>query len=293
MRSAELVDPRPLGRRVAGNGLVANFYPAPSAARSPGILLLGGSEGGLSTGVTMIAEALQSAGFAVLHQCYFRGPDQSDALARIPLEGFGDALGWLAREPTVDGARLALVGGSKGAEAALILASRGILVRAVVAGMPSDVVWQGLSWAGAAAGSSWTEGGSELPAMPFGRFVPPNLSSVYDVDSDQRAAHRDAIIPIEKSQARFLLVCGAKDTLWPSHSMAERLQERAPHTVTVLTYTDAGHAVFGPPAPVGAPPNPALTAFGGTAEANQAARADGWPKVIGFLRANLSNDAHL
>ena len=57
----------------------------------------------------------------------------------MPLELFDRALGWLKAQEEVDGARLAIVGGSKGAEAALIVASRHPELRAVVAGMPSSV----------------------------------------------------------------------------------------------------------------------------------------------------------
>lgn len=289
---AEMVDPQPHGQRIIEDGLLANFYPPAADLPSPGILLLGGSEGGLSPGVGRIAEALQSQGFAVLHQSYFRVGSLPEELRRIPLEVFRNALDWLAQHPSVDGERLALVGGSKGAEAALVLASRGAPVRAVVAGMPSDVVWQGFSFTGAVPGSSWTENGIDLPAMPFGPFRPPNLSSVYDLDADKRAMHEGANIAIEKSQARFLLVCGAKDTLWPSSIMAERLRRRAPHRTTVLTYADAGHAVFGPPSPTGVPLSSTSTAYGGTAEANEAAKVDGWPRVVRFLQEHLKTSAH-
>ena len=55
-----MTDPGPTGRRVTDNGLLANYYPPPDEGRHPGILLIGGSEGGLGSGATRIAKALQA-----------------------------------------------------------------------------------------------------------------------------------------------------------------------------------------------------------------------------------------
>ncbi len=129
-------DPLPTGRRVTDDGIVANYFPGTGTGKRPGILFLGGSEGGLSSGVTRMAKDLQSRGYSVLHVSYFGAPGQPPILSLIPLETFDRALAWLKAQPDVDPARIAVVGGSKGAEAALIVAARHPELRAVVAGMP-------------------------------------------------------------------------------------------------------------------------------------------------------------
>jgi uncharacterized protein len=66
-----------LGREGApvDDGLFGNYFPAP--ARDPGILMLGGSEGGLTQAAAATARELQSEGFSVLQLSYFRAPGQN------------------------------------------------------------------------------------------------------------------------------------------------------------------------------------------------------------------------
>ncbi len=284
----EMVDPAPVGRRVNDAGVLGNYYPAPGGAH-PGVLLLGGSEGALGTSTTRIAKALRAEGFSVLHVAYFRAPGQSPRLALIPLETFDRALAWLSKQPGVDPSRLAVVGGSKGAEAALLVATRHPELRAVVAGMPSSVVWPGVDWeAGIVTDSSWSSGGRPLPALPYGG---PSFSGgrrgIYDRGLATLPEHPAARIPIETSPAAVLLVCGEADSLWPSCPMARQLKSSAPARVSILAYADAGHAVFGPPMATNDPRYARMAGFGGSNEGNAAARRDGWPKVLAFLHAQL------
>ena len=281
----EMVDPGPAGRRVVGNGWVGNYYPAPR--KGPAVLLLGGSEGGLAAGTSRIAQALLADGYSVLHLSYFRAPGQAESLARVPLELFGDGLAWLAKQPEVDGARLAMVGGSKGAEAALIVAASNPAVKATVAGMPSSVVWPGFSWTGGPVeGSTWTRDGKDVPALPYGRFD-GGIASVYANGLKRLEAHPGTAIPVERASGPVLLICGEQDSLWPACAMARQLNARAPARVEVLAFANAGHAVFGPPLET-QPAPAALAALGGTPEGNAQARAIGWPRVLAFLRAALS-----
>ncbi len=50
-----------------------------------------------------------------------------------------------------------------------------------------------------------------------------------------------------------------------------------------LAYENAGHAAVGPPLPPDSPNMSKLASLGGTAEGKQAARTDGWPKILAFL----------
>lgn len=115
-------DPGPTGRRITDNGLIANYYPVSGEGMHPAILMLGGSEGGIATSVSQMATALQQEGYAVFHLSFFGAPGQSSKLELVPLELFDQAIDWLKSQPDIDGERLAVIGGSKGAEAALIIA---------------------------------------------------------------------------------------------------------------------------------------------------------------------------
>lgn len=284
---AELVDPGATGRRIDLKGVLGNFYPATHADRHPAVLLLGGSEGGLGSSAKREALALQAAGYDVLQLAYFRIPGYPQALARIPLETFDRGLDWLKAQPTVNPRRLAIIGASKGAEAALLVASRRFDIRAVVAGMPSSVAWPAFSWSDEPVdGASWTSKGVDLATVPNTRFdAARGVVSVYDGVLSDTPARRAAVIPIERSKAAVLLVCGGKDTIWPSCPMAEQLRARDVQ-VTILRYPDAGHAVFGVPFSSGSI-TAALAQFGGTVTANAMARDNVWPKVIKFLNKHF------
>ena len=62
------------------------------------------------------------------------------------------------------------------------------------------------------------------------------------------------------------------------------------HGVTHLAYADAGHAVFGAPVRADTPGLERVLSVGGTIEGLVAARADGWPRVLAFLKDTLAAD---
>lgn len=290
-------DPLPTGRRVTDDGLVANYFPGTGAGKRPGILFLGGSEGGLSAGVTRMAKELQSRGYSVLHLSYFGAPGQPPILSRIPLETLDRALGWLKARPDVDPARIAVLGGSKGAEAALIVAARHPELKAVVAGMPSHVAWQGIDFNFMnfiinPPGGSWTLNGRPIPFVAYTQdFRGGDIVDLYRMSLEQAPNLKDAAIRIELTRAPVLLICGKQDTLWPSCLMAERVKERAVQMggpeVTVLTYDNAGHAALGVPLDKANKNYDALDSLSGTDDGNNAARADGWAKIVAHLDAAL------
>src|SRR5215469_8396584 len=137
----EISDPGPAGTRISDGRVYANYFPAAGAGPHPAILLLSGSEGGLGSLTKNMATALAGDGFSVLQLCYFGCPGLPQKLVGVPLETFSDALTWMRRQQGIDGARIGILGGSKGAEAALLAASRDMRVKAVVATQPTSVVW--------------------------------------------------------------------------------------------------------------------------------------------------------
>ncbi|MDU0291699.1 acyl-CoA thioesterase/BAAT N-terminal domain-containing protein, partial [Saccharothrix longispora] len=74
---------------VAERGLVGVLFEPADAGPHPGVLVLGGSEGGLREDD---AALLASHGFAALALAYFGAPGVPDDLVEIPLEYFGTAL---------------------------------------------------------------------------------------------------------------------------------------------------------------------------------------------------------
>lgn len=296
-RSILTSEPFPTGRRINENGLIANYFPGTGAGKHPGVLVLGGSDGGLSPSVMRMATDLQSRGYSALQVSYFGAPGQPGILAHIPLETFDRALDWFKLQAEVDADRIAILGGSKGAEAALIVASRHPELRAVVAGMPSHVAWQGidsniLKLMINPPGGSWTLNGRAIPFVPYSRdFRGGALVDLYKMSLDRAPNLKDAAIRIELTRAPILLVCGKQDTLWPSCLMADRIKQRSRNLmgpeVTILAYENAGHTVLGIPLDKANKSYDGLDSMGGTDDGNNAARADSWAKVVAHLHATL------
>ncbi|GEO01519.1 dienelactone hydrolase [Novosphingobium sediminis] len=292
----ELVDPGAGGTPIRLPTLVGNFYPGAGEGRRPAILLLGGSEGGLGAAVDGQARLLAQEGFAVFALAYYRLPGQPKRFELVPLETLTGALDWLKAHSGVDPARLAIMGTSKGAEAALLVASRRADITAVVAAVPSQVAWQGFDWSFAPVKtSSWSEGGKPVPYLPI-TTVGWN-GDIYGPALADAAKHPEAAIPVERIAGPVLLLCGEDDKLWPSCRMARAVKARRDEqgnalATTLLAYPDAGHFGVGPQLPAGDSVPAMITMFGGSKEGNVAARADGWPRTIAFLKQALAPAAN-
>ena len=291
MPNPVLTDPAPEGVRIEQPGVTGNYFRAPQPGRRPGILLLGGSEGGLGPGAVRQAKMLSQQGFDVLQLSYFGAPGQQPSLANVPLEVFSRGLDWLRAQPEVQADQIGLVGSSKGAEAALLFASREPAVKAVVAGMPSSVVWPGITYTPEPR-PSWTWNGEAVEYLPYVVEGPFNIYDAYDKGLRALPKHPGAQIHVERINGPILLICGRADNLWPSCSMSHQIvarlnKEGFRHDVQLLVYDDAGHALFGPPVPPSHPAYPGLGSLGGSPAGNDAARADNWPKSIAFLHAAL------
>lgn len=278
--------PSPMVKRIelrpgqpGADGLYADLYlpAAPAAGARPGVIVIGGSKGGMST--QLDAKTLAAHGYPAMALAYFHEPGLPAALRRIPLEYFAAAARHLAHQPGVDPGGITLMGWSRGSEAALLTAAAfPDLVKAAVGGSPastSNVDPTDLTAA------SWTLRGADLPKASSQDFYHPNPAS-------------PAIIRVEKIAGPILLVCGSQDYLWPSCPNAAALQQRlrthGRPAAMVLSYPGAGHFVVSPlpylPMTVSGSStgaNGRTLQVGGTYTADQAARAAAWPKILSFL----------
>jgi len=255
------VERRPL--LLATTGVVGRYYaPAPQRAQRPGVLLIGGSEGGI--GGELVANLLASHGYPALSVAYFGVPGLPRRLSEIPLEYFVRALRWLARQPGVGENRLIVFGASRGSEAALLLAVHfPTLVRAVIAISPSNVSVG--SYPGC-DGPAWTLGGRPIAYQcTFG----PNENTT------------GAAIPVGRIRARMLLVCGGADAVWPSCPMARAIErQRGTARDVLLAFPHAGHGVgFVPNIPIWFD-----HLSGDSLQANPTARERFWPRMLRFVR---------
>jgi pimeloyl-ACP methyl ester carboxylesterase len=273
------------------------FACADTGGRVPGVLALGGSDGGVPTYLLRLLAAERCACLAL---AYHGTPKTQPNLIEVPLERVERTLRWLRDHPKVaprDG-RVAVVGASKGAELALVLAvTFPDLVGPVVAYTPSSVVWAGIDFAagpGAPPRSSWSRAGKPLP---FARFPPGaapvqterglSLTPLHERGLDGVAADDPAVIPIERATGPVLLVSGGDDRMWPASRMSRMLVERAQRFgraqhVRHLDFPEAGHALFAVDAAADLK-QPIPFDLGGSDAAQASAHAAAWPQVVSVL----------
>lgn len=275
---------------------------AGDARRLPVVILLGGSEGGDIFGRDMVP-FITGEGYAALVLPYYAPPwvarpalaGLPTNFADIPVDRLDAVRDWIARQPDLDAARIAIVGASKGAEFAMLAASHFPWPRAIVGFVPSDVVWEG--WGpgvpNPATRSSFSWAGAPLPFVPYtgmgeaiaamGRGERVSLSPVHaNGRRDHFGAVGPATISVERFAGPMMVIGGGRDSVWPSADMARRIAERraaAGRPTELLVYPEAGHALSGSGWS-------SLRAWGddGTAAATAAAQRQIRPRLARFLQ---------
>lgn len=293
-------------RPITESGLVGTLFVADDHTPRPGVIVLGGSEGGL---IESFAAALATEGFATLALAYFGVDGLPEQLSQVPVEYFGRALQWMQHQPEVVADQIAVAGASKGGEAALLVGSRCEDIAAVVGVVPSGAAFMSIGRTPLALRrSSWSIDGQGVPFVPA-RYswpvvrefmsirAPLRLRVFYDEAIMNTAAVAAATIPVERIRGPVLMLSGEDDQLWPSPVLAEiaeqRLQahnHRWPHEH--VTYPDCGHAINLPfmPAITEIPRAFLARSFvlGGTRPGTARAAVSAWEKVCTFLHESMS-----
>ncbi len=307
----DLKIPNPAPYAASPEATVGRLFIPAGPGPHPVVIVLSGSGGGFDVDK---AAVLSRHGFATFALSYFGIPPLPSWLHRIPLEYFEAALGWLGDQPEIDSNRTGIYGISRGAEAALLLASRFPQIRAVVGWAPSSTAWAagGEDKATREITPCWTWRGEPLPfaPLPLKRFMwrsafpvvvrkqPLMFVNLFRAALRNRSAVEHAAIPIEKIGGPVLLVSGGDDHLWPAAEMAEALVQRVRrehfrHTIEHLNFPHAGHMLRYPHLPTTSRFSRnqhlrgARFSFGGAPNADAEAQSTGWRRSIEFLRARL------
>lgn len=293
------------GRRIRTNRVAGYLYEGIGPGPHPGVLVLHGA-GGAGGYERQYAALLAEHGYTVLCVEYFGAPGIRENLASVPLEAFERAGNWLTDHPDVAGDRVGVAGFSRGGEAALLAGAHFDVVGAVIAYVPSGLVFPAPSWMDGIGENepAWTLGGDPLPFIPVDEYVtdadgieaplggdeprPPMLAH----ERAPAAIRERATIPVENIAGPVLLVSGDEDRVWPSTRFAglaaERL-ERHDHSWPVehRSYPAAGHAIRVPYRFESDDPPDETHWLGGTSEANAAAAADAWLATLQCLDRTL------
>lgn len=288
---------------VSEDGLVGVLLRPEDGELHPGVVVLGGSRGGVRE---ELAHCLAGHGLVTLALAYFGADHLPPVIVEVPLEYIETAASWLTRHPAVRGEPVGMVGGSKGAELGLLAASAfPHLIGPVVAIAPASVVFFGLDRHGddpsALLRSSWSHRGRPVPFAPYPFDAQPAISDsglaaapIYEAALDDEEAVAAAGIAVEQARGPFLLISGEDDRMWPSARMAEMIMGRLGRhgrssEVTHLSYPGAGHRLLG--AAAAEPPASGERVpfdYGGTDEGDARARDDAWDQAAAFLRRHLA-----
>jgi dienelactone hydrolase len=296
--------PAVVSRDVKVNGLVGRMFEPEEPGPHRAVLVVGGSNGGLGWSQEMAA-LLASRGYAALALAYFAAEGLPPTLDRIPLEYFGTALEWMSAQPGVAAKHLAVMGVSRGGELALLLGAKFSRIRAVVAYVPSGIVWPAYPPSGHGA---WTLNGKEIPYAdtlsydPWRRSsagIKPSKFDCYLVPLEDADYAASTSIPVERINGPVLMISGVDDQLWPSTELAEfavrRFRQKGfPYRVEHLKYADAGHSIGWPNGPTTMlkskhPVSGEEMDMGGTPEGTARARQDSWPRTLAFLQHALTD----
>lgn len=222
-----------------GKNLFAWYIPAPEAARNfapdfaldpaPAVLVMHGW-GGNASMMLRVAPALHAAGFAVLlpdARCH--GVSDDEEFTSLPrfAEDIDAGLEWLRGQPEIDVGRLAVIGHSVGAGAALLSATRQPDLRAVVSisafAHPREMMRRFLKQNG-------------IPYPLLGWYVLRHVERAIGYDFDEIAP----VTSMARLHCPVLLVHGMEDETVPFDD-ARRLQAAARHVRVRCIPVPGGH----------------------------------------------------
>lgn len=280
------------------NGLVATFFCHTQEEPKPGIIIVGGSEGGI---YEYPATLLASHGFSVLALAYFGVEHLPKRLVDIPLEYVKTAIEWLKNRPEVNANWLGIHGTSRGGELALLSASLFPDIKAAVALNGFAVSFSGIvPWStNESLPPAWTYEGRALPyaspinpvevavkcqemwerraGNPFGEWYD---ALVKDVDITEKAE-----IPVEKINGPVLFITGEEDAADTvglcQRGMARLEKHKSPFTYTHLIYPGAGHSI--------GIPYVMMSHQQGNKKDTAFASLDSWKKTIEFFNNSYVN----
>ncbi len=280
-------------------GFQANYFVKPDTKRKTAIVLIGGGQMGDYWG-----QQFANKGFAGLSIPY----TQREGLPKLPeeinLEYFEKALEWLQIQPEVDPDKIIVMGASRNAELALVIASIfPELVGGVVAYAPSSVSWSNtvLPFNSNNLKPSWNYQEADIPYVPMDKISGNNSNKIETLAYWKNGLSKTdfvakAAIKVENINGPILLFSGRDDRVWPSTFMADMIEKRVnqhnfKHPFQSIKYENAGHLISS---------NPEMTSdirtgkmnidgkdyeyeFGGTKEGDDKAKKDAAIRLMAFI----------
>ena len=198
----------------------------------PLIVGLGGSEGGnawASDYWKKTRDQFIKKGYAFLAIGYFGAKGTSDTLNKISINQVHDAIMVATKNKGINKNKIAIIGGSRGGDLALLIGSYFRDIKCVVAIVPSHVAFPGHT--NHFTTSAWTFNKKELPYVPVNEEAIPflmkhDLRGTYTAMLKDSIAEEKALIKVEKINGPILLLSATKDDHIPSVEMCDKMIAR-------------------------------------------------------------------
>jgi uncharacterized protein len=201
-------------------------------SNQPLVVGLGGSEGGnawASPRWKATRDAFLQKGYAFLAVGYFGCKGTPKILDQIAIENTYAAIAAARKNQKINKARVAVIGGSRGADLALLLGSYYPDITCVVGLSASQAVFPGHTQEFAT--SCWTFAGRQLPFVPVNEEAVPfllkhDLRGAFTAMLHDTAATQKALIKIENIRGPILLMSAQSDEIIPAAEMGEKMAGR-------------------------------------------------------------------
>lgn len=284
---------------VKENGFQANYFAKEGLEGQPAVVLVGGGDWGDYWG-----QEFAKANYVGLSLPYNRREGLPELLEEIPLEYFTKAINWLGKQPEVDSGKIIVMGASRNAELALVLASYfPESIHGAIALAPSSVSWSNTvhTFNSDELKPTWTLGNQAVPYIPMTKLEGGESDTLETLSywkrglSDSSAVEK-ATIRVEKINGPILLLSGLDDEVWPSAMMSDQIEERLQNhafnfEVGNIQYENTGHLISGNPnfpAPVrygkmNIGGKDFQYGFGGTENGDRAAQQDASQRIFEYL----------
>ena len=198
----------------------------------PLIVGLGGSEGGnawTSDYWKKTRDQFIEKGYAFLAIGYFGAKGTPDTLNKIAIEDVYNAIKIASKNKLISKKKIAIIGGSRGADLALLLGSYYKDIDCVVSIVGSNAVFPGHT--NHFSTSCWTYQNKELPFVPVNDEAVPflmkrNLRGAFEAMLKDTFSVEKSTIKVEQIKGTVLFLSATKDEICPSTPMAEMMVER-------------------------------------------------------------------
>jgi len=237
------------------NGFQANYFVKENTNSKAAVILIGGGQWG-----DYWAQQFAIKGMVGLSIPY----TGKEGLPRLPeeieLEYFEKSINWLIKQPEVDPNKIVVMGASRNAELALIIASTfPESIKGVAAYAPSSVSWSNtvLPYNSNELKPSWKYKGIDIPYVPMNKIIGNESTKIKMVEYWENGLAKtdfitQAAIKVEKINGPIILFSGNDDKVWPSSKMADMIEKRLEdnsfkHSFQNIKYDNAGHLISNNP----------------------------------------------